>query len=267
MGNFSYYDFPEGDMKGDPDYHEFQKEQKKWSRASCFCNVHKDSFEVWWKKFTQLPNEEPTIEELSTHIDRMIKKAYLPTVEKSIKSTYEDYISTYKDSMSDEDFESMDKGFIHWDFVRKYHNLREEALHEIIKRSEHKALREIIERPDLPYIYLRINADTFTTNDIKEIKRIIRRKKEDFIKRRDGRFLMHKTYFKEVGRIRNDDLQRYLKIYDLKKTGMKWQDIFKKTYPNKEWNEDNRRSILTEYGKARKIVKNVEKGDFPGKYY
>jgi len=75
---------PEGDMKGDPDYHEFQKEQKKWSRASCFCNVHKDSFEVWWKKFTQLPNEEPTIEELSTHIDRMIKKAYLPTVEKSI---------------------------------------------------------------------------------------------------------------------------------------------------------------------------------------
>jgi len=58
--------------------------------------------------------------------------------------------------MSDEDFESMDKGFIHWDFVRKYHNLREEALHEIIKRSEHKALREIIERPDLPYIYLRI---------------------------------------------------------------------------------------------------------------
>lgn len=62
-------------------------------------------------------------------------------------------------------------------------------------------------------------------------------------------------------------LQRYLKIYDLKKTGMKWPDIFKKTYPNKEWNELNRRSIRTEYEKARKIVKNVEKGDFPGKYY
>ena len=161
----------------------------------------------------------------------------------------------------------MDKGFIYWAFVRKSLELRNEAFREFIKRPEHKALHEFMERPDLPYIYLRINADAFTTDDIKEIKRIIRRKKEDFIKRRDGNYTMHKTYFKEVGRIRYDELQRYLKIYDLKKTGMKWPDIFKKTYPNKEWNELNRRSIRTEYDKAKKIVKNVENGNFPGKYY
>jgi len=260
-------DFPEDDAIIDPDYDEYCEEKKKWRRASCFCNVHKDSFEVWWKKFTHYSDEESTIEELSTHIDGMMKHAYLSTVEKSIKSTYKDFVSTYKDSMSDKDYESMDKGFIYWAFVRKSLELRNEAFREFIKRPEHKALHEFMERPDLPYIYLRINADAFTTDDIKEIKRIIRRKKEDFIKRRDGNYTMHKTYFKEVGRIRYDELQRYLKIYDLKITGMKWPDIFKKTYPNKEWNELNRRSIRTEYDKAKKIVKNVENGNFPGKYY
>lgn len=228
-------EFPKDDVIIDPDYDEFCEEKKKWKHASYFCNVHKGSFEVWWKKFAQLPDEEPTIEELSTHIDGMVKNAYFSTVKKSIKS--------------------MDKDSIYWAFMKKY------------RKIGYKALHEIIEQPDLPYIYLRINADAFTIDDIKEIKRIIRRKKEDFIKRRDGSFFMHKTYFKEVGRIRYDELQRYLKIYDLKKTGMKWPDIFKKTYPNKEWNELNRRSIRTEYEKARKIVKNVEKGDFPGKYY
>ncbi len=208
---------------GDPDDDEFQKEYMKWCRASCFGNVHNDPFDVWWNKFTQLPDEESTIEELSTHIDEMMEIAYSSTRgRKSIKST-------------------------------------------------NKSLRVFIERPDLPYVYLRINADTFTTDDIKEIKRIIRGKKENFIERRDGGRLgmcyYKKQYFKEVGRIRYDELQRYLKIYDLKITGMKWPDIFKKTYPNKKWNEDNRRSILSEYGKAKKIVKNVENGDFPGKYY
>ena len=159
MGNIPYYDEPDGDMKGDPDYYEFQKEQKKWSRTSCFCNVPKDSFEVWWKKFMHYPDEESTIEELSTHIDGMMQHAYLSTVEKSIKSTYKDFVSTYKDSMSDKDYESMDKNLIKWSFVREYDKLRNEAFREFIKRPEHKALHDFIERPDLPYIYLRINAD------------------------------------------------------------------------------------------------------------
>ena len=186
--------------------------------------MHLVSFEIWWKKFKQLPDEESTIEELSPHIDEIIENANSSTQgKKSITST-------------------------------------------------NTALREYIEHPYLPYIYLRINADTFTTNDIKEIKRIIKSKKVDFVKRRDtGRWDFRyytRTYFKKVGRIRYDELQRYLKIYDLKKTGMKWKDIFKKTYPDMTWDEQNtRRSIHTEYEKAKKIIKNVEKGDFPGRYY
>jgi hypothetical protein len=209
---------------GDPDDEELQKNIMKWERASCFGNVHKDSFEVWWKKFKQLPDEKSTIEELSPHIDEIIENANSSTQgRKSIKSTS-------------------------------------------------KSLREYMEHSCFPYIYLRINADTFTTNDIKEIKRIIKSKKVDFVKRRDsGRWDFRyytRTYFKKVGRIRYDELQRYLEIFDLRKTGMKWKDIFEKTYPTMTWDQQNaRRSIHTEYEKAEKIIKNVEKGNFPGKHY
>jgi len=60
---------------GDPDDDELQEKIMKWRRASCFGNVHRDSFEIWWKKFKQLPDEESTIEELSPHIDEIIENA------------------------------------------------------------------------------------------------------------------------------------------------------------------------------------------------
>src|ERR1035437_7110223 len=64
---------PEDDVIVDPNYDEFRKEQMKWKRATCFGNVHKDSFEAWWEKFKQLSEKEKNVEELSSHIDRLMK--------------------------------------------------------------------------------------------------------------------------------------------------------------------------------------------------
>lgn len=242
---YKLYDEIGEDNDEDPEYREYVKERDKWRRALSFGNVHKDSFESWWKKFTQLPEEEP-VEELSKHIDRMMKKTHTSTASKSL--------NVYKNFNLNMNLGSKCKEYLKFDFVSKSAEIQSKALHELI------------EQPDQPFIYLIINADTFTDDNIAEIKNIARRRKEGFIKRRADKILyFHKPYFKEIGRIRYDELQRYLKIYDLKKTGMKWKNVFNEVYPRRVWNELARRSILAEYSKAKHIIKNTEIGDFPGK--
>jgi hypothetical protein len=63
-------------------------------------------------------------------------------------------------------------------------------------------------------------------------------------------------------------LKRYLKVYDLWKSGMNIQDIIKKngTKSQKEHSEDPdiQRMFRRDIQKAKKIIANVEKGYFPG---
>lgn len=261
---YKHYDEIGEDNDDDPEYREYVKERDKWQRALWFGNVHKDSFESWWEKFTQLPDEK-TVAELSMHIDTIVKKAYRESLKRSLGAPLR---QTYKDLLSKNDLDSDCKGFLYWDYIRKYVELESKAIHEFNDQEEFsKALREKMKQPDQPYVYLRINADTCTDDDIAGIKKIIWDKKEGFTKRCNDEILrFHKPYFKEIGRIRYDELQRYLKIYDLRKDGMRWEDIFKKAYPKKKWNEENRRSILMDHTKAKRIIKNVEIGNFPGKY-
>jgi hypothetical protein len=47
---------------------------------------------------------------------------------------------------------------------------------------------------------------------------------------------------------------------------MKWKDVFKAVYPNREFTESSRRAIILDRDKAKKIISNVENGHFPGKY-
>lgn len=69
--------------------------------------------------------------------------------------------------------------------------------------------------------------------------------------------------------IRYDEVKRYLQVYDLKNQQnpkLKWQEIAKLIYPKINWSESLRRSLLIDLSSAEKIIKNVEKGIFPGKY-
>jgi len=69
------------------------------------------------------------------------------------------------------------------------------------------------------------------------------------------------------GNIRTDELTRYLTVYDLARTGKKTKEIANEVYKG----HDSAgyvvaRMILRDRQKAEKIIANVEKGFFPGKY-
>jgi hypothetical protein len=84
---------------------------------------------------------------------------------------------------------------------------------------------------------------------------------------------------------RVDELQRYLKVYDLRKKGLTFPQIIEKvgtpvqreifsklkrgellSTVNSDHPQNIRRSYLRDLQKARKIIENVERGFFPGSY-
>jgi hypothetical protein len=74
-----------------------------------------------------------------------------------------------------------------------------------------------------------------------------------------------------TGNIRIDELERYLKAYDLKRKGKTNKEIAKIFYPeydlsDADLNATALRYVSRDLSKARKIIKNVEIGYFPGKY-
>jgi len=113
----------------------------------------------------------------------------------------------------------------------------------------------------------------------KEIRKIISIRKRLQSKRGYG-YLTEKMRYKQV--------KRYLDVYDrisaLKEKKISWEEITKVFYPNtakkleddnlspKEYDrnlkklENHQRRLKMEYSKAKKIILNAEKGQFPGKY-
>lgn len=71
-----------------------------------------------------------------------------------------------------------------------------------------------------------------------------------------------------LNRIRLDELKRYLQVYDLRNRGLKWNDIIKKLNrtDDKAIIEIVRVEFHRYLRKAKAIIKNVERGIFPGEY-
>ncbi len=68
--------------------------------------------------------------------------------------------------------------------------------------------------------------------------------------------------------VRHDALERYLKVYNLRKNGATWREISKALPPKSPkaiW-ENAKRSLQDDYNKAKKIIKFTEYGYFPGPY-
>ncbi len=73
-----------------------------------------------------------------------------------------------------------------------------------------------------------------------------------------------------TSRIRYDELQRYLEVYKLSLKGLKIKDIIKKIGTKSQQKNSNDADVQRTYraalAKAKRIIKNVEKGFFPGNY-
>jgi hypothetical protein len=71
-----------------------------------------------------------------------------------------------------------------------------------------------------------------------------------------------------TGSIRVDELKRYLQSYDLKLKGYKNREIASKTFKGLDPNdEDTKSRVKRDNRYAKRILKNVDYGFFPGKYH
>lgn len=115
----------------------------------------------------------------------------------------------------------------------------------------------------------------------KEIRKIIANKKKEILSRKD-------SFLVPPRKLRYGEVKRYLEVYDkvtsFKAEGMTWDKITSEFYPQsaKELKDPNipikkydrlmsrmeshKRRLQMEFKKATKIIKNTEKGIFPGPY-
>lgn len=136
-----------------------------------------------------------------------------------------------------------------------------------IERGKNPTPEEVIEiliEEENEYLFIAVPmVGKMTMNDIsKKIGEVRARWKND------DKFLMSdqsfKRYFMPVSRIRFDELQRYLKVYDLKQQGLKIKEIIYELDPSKRCNDGDTQRIYRSFlQKAKKIIKNVEFGFFP----
>jgi hypothetical protein len=66
-------------------------------------------------------------------------------------------------------------------------------------------------------------------------------------------------------RFMEDELKRYLRVYDLREKGMKWKDIFLEIYPNlkeRDCTPNALRALHMDKAKAEKAIKRLENNEF-----
>ena len=98
-----------------------------------------------------------------------------------------------------------------------------------------------------------------------QIKDILEKQRKELMKSDEfGEFFPPRLYPTQP--IRIDELKRYLEVYDLRKDKKKWTEVAKIVYPKRDWNGSLERSLLMDLVKAKRVISNVEEGEFPGKY-
>jgi len=74
----------------------------------------------------------------------------------------------------------------------------------------------------------------------------------------------HRRFVMPVSRVRLEEMKRYLRVYDLKKHGLKMKEIIAEIDPDRRGDNANiMRSFRSDLQKAKKIIRNVESGSFP----
>ena len=120
------------------------------------------------------------------------------------------------------------------------------------------------------FLYLRIDLTKHSTTEIlRHVKALVNKKKSE-------RSIKYMSFINKQNiaitsqRLMRDEIEHYLKTYDLWRSKIKLKDIIKKIGKPAEKAALNDEDLLRKYRqylqKAKRIIENVEKGFFPGKY-
>lgn len=116
-------------------------------------------------------------------------------------------------------------------------------------------------------MYLKVNVIGTTREDlVKEFRKLIKaRKKAPLVQAIEN---IDKIARKPFAHARFEELQRYLRIYDKRQKGLQWNKIVEEETGRPDDKKYDFQNLIRKYmkdaQKARKIIKNVEKGVFPG---
>lgn len=233
-------------------------------------------FEHWWKKFVEEINRVYATVEL-----------YSETFEEDFDAALESLWSKHNKTRSiDELKERLERG--------NFEPCWNPCLGEYRQELKQELKRIIRSHPRRICLTVRIKRGASLNEIEKEVTRFLR---EEFHKARPNWNKYGFCFYSKeenvsdkgenhfvVTRLRKIELERYLEVYDLRNGGKKWPAILNKFYPRITGKLSNKnipyeegmkllrkkdaceRSLKRDYQKARKIITNLEQGNFPGKY-
>lgn len=147
--------------------------------------------------------------------------------------------------------------FLRWSFMYDDH----------FKRGKKNIGQFITEELDTDPNYVVVAVPTLGDITMKEISHQISKIRENGKMRKNPE--LHDNFIRykiPIGRVRYDELKRYLQVYDLKQQKMSIKEIIKKIWPGKNDRDDHvRRQVYSDIEKAEKVIENVEQGYFPSK--
>lgn len=145
-------------------------------------------------------------------------------------------------------------------FMEQYNDLKRSKA----KYPSPKQILEQLTKSEYDYIFLAVPmVGSATMEEIsKQIASIrMEYKKQPFFRLAD---YMFKRFTMPISRVRFDELKRYLRVYDLKQTGLTMKKIIAEIDPaRKGFDADIVRSFRSDLQKARNLIDNAEKGLFP----
>ena len=197
-------------------------------------DIYRLNFDDWWE------HKKGTGDRANAHWFKDALQEYSPTRE--MIEGIDNFINSYENSTS-----FIDSG-------------REPTLQEL-KEHLHNQLNQWGDLPKLG-CYLKIDLFPSRLDTIKSTTEIVKVLKGQFEKILTAKY--KGISLMTPKRIRVDELEKYLKVYDYRKQGLKWEDIIGEFGEN--YIEPTRIEFLRFHKKAKKIISNIEQGIFPGQY-
>lgn len=217
-------------VENDPDYIPDDDLLFSYLRANyrIFGDIYKVSFDDWWK----------------TNRRSAVKNEYLSYLKKDGKDVLI-YAGLIKDDMNN--------------YRKRYKN--DPSLNKFIDDFS-RYLQEV------RWLYIRINPLCITKKEMSnQIWEVLKEKLNDPSMRLHAEAI---SKYDNPQNVRISSLKKYLRVYDLKKEGKSTRQIIETIGTKKQKNQSDDQEIQREYKryyqKAKKIIKNVERLDFPGKH-
>lgn len=173
-------------------------------------------------------------------------------------NSFEEWWKFHKDRMEYRKIHSSPKGIEYYnevierDFDYCINSFKNHEGRELSLQEFKEAFLKRMEQDSHYFIYLMVNVNGVS---IKELEKQF----QDILKDQRAKRVLYRQ------RIQAKPLERYLQVYDLKKHGLKWRDIANKVQSGSTGAFDNvKRALQNDFDQAEMIIKNVEKGIFPG---